>query len=316
MTIKHNKFLVLCQHDTPVAIWTGSTNWTEAGLFGHANVGHAYWNPDIARHYLDYWTQLAANPPAAPIKAWDSTNTTIPKDAATGQALPGVHAIYSPRNDDSALDWYAELIRQATGGIFLSAPFGISASIKTVLEQHVDHLRYVLVDQENSRTVSLSVRDGHPENQITGGAYIPHQLGQWLKEVTSRQLGLTHAVVYIHTKILLINPLTDDPTLIVGSANFSPNSTHSNDENMLVIRGNTRLADIYLAEYMRIFNHYRFRARLNLAETTPTPDPHSATTADRTLDVTPAWTRSYYDPADPGRYQERLLFSGTPNNGA
>ena len=308
-TIKHNKFLVISHDEAPVAVWTGSTNWTEAGLFGHANVGHAFWDPDIARRYIDYWTQLADDPPAGPLKTWDTTTTPVPRDAA-GLALPGVHAIYSPRDDDSALNWYAELIGRATNGIFLSAPFGISAAIRTVLEEHSDHLRYVLVDQENTRTVALSVRDGHPENQITGGAYIPHQLGQWLQEVTSKQLGLTHAVVYIHTKILLINPLTDDPTLLVGSANFSPNSTHSNDENMLLIRGDTRLADIYLADYMRIFNHYRFRARLKLPATALGPDPHGATTADRTLDPTPAWAQAYYKPTDPGRFQERLLFSG------
>ncbi|MDQ1358276.1 MAG: hypothetical protein QOG44_2649, partial [Acidimicrobiaceae bacterium] len=117
-------------------------------------------------------------------------------------------------------------------------------------------------------------------------------------------------VVYIHTKILLINPLTDDPIVITGSANFSDHSTLHSDENMLVIRGNTRVADMYLSEYMRLFNQYRFRARLGLDPTTPGPDPTAGTTVDTTLKTTPDWAKPYYTPTDPGRFQERLLFSG------
>lgn len=58
---------------------------------------------------------------------------------------------------------------------------------------------------------------------------------------------------------MLVDPLSDDPIVITGSANFSKASTDSNDENMLLICGNTRVADIYLGEYMRLWNHYAFR---------------------------------------------------------
>ena len=66
-------------------------------------------------------------------------------------------------------------------------------------------------------------------------------------------------VFYIHTKILLNNPLSDDPLVISGSANFSKNSLVNNDENMLLIRGDTRVADIYMTEFDRIFRHFYFR---------------------------------------------------------
>ncbi len=35
---------------------------------------------------------------------------------------------------------------------------------------------------------------------------------------------------------------------------------NSNDENMLIIRGDQRVADIYLTEFNRLFNHYSFRS--------------------------------------------------------
>jgi phosphatidylserine/phosphatidylglycerophosphate/cardiolipin synthase-like enzyme len=58
---------------------------------------------------------------------------------------------------------------------------------------------------------------------------------------------------------MLIDPLSENPITVSGSANFSHASTDKNNENMLVIRGNTRVADIYLGEFMRLHSHYAFR---------------------------------------------------------
>lgn len=52
--IRHNKFIVLIHQEQPVAVWTGSTNISAGGIFGHSNVGHAIWDEGIARRYLDY----------------------------------------------------------------------------------------------------------------------------------------------------------------------------------------------------------------------------------------------------------------------
>ena len=52
-----------------------------------------------------------------------------------------------------------------------------------------------------------------------------------------------------------MDPLGDDPIVISGSGNFSSAATTANDENMLVIRGNTDVADTYFGEFMRLFDH-------------------------------------------------------------
>jgi phosphatidylserine/phosphatidylglycerophosphate/cardiolipin synthase-like enzyme len=75
--------------------------------------------------------------------------------------------------------------------------------------------------------------------------------------------GLNDHVKYLHTKYLFLDPLTDDPTLITGSANFSEASTKNNDENMIIIRGNTNVVDVYLTEFTRLFNHYEFRDQMD-----------------------------------------------------
>ena len=48
--------------------------------------------------------------------------------------------------------------------------------------------------------------------------------------------------------------------MVTGSANFSKASTNDNDENMVIVRGDRRIADIYFTEFNRLFNHYYFRS--------------------------------------------------------
>ncbi len=70
--------------------------------------------------------------------------------------------------------------------------------------------------------------------------------------------------VHIHHKFIIIDADTDDPTIYTGSANLSENSTHKNDENLLEITGSPALARTYLAEFMRLYEHYRARALWNI----------------------------------------------------
>ncbi len=97
--IAHNKFVVLCSKDPdgtlrPVSVWTGSTNMSEGGIFGHSNVGHAVRDPDVAARYLDYWTQLSGNPGQPLLQQWiDSQN---PFSEAGAQASPGTQSGSGP----------------------------------------------------------------------------------------------------------------------------------------------------------------------------------------------------------------------------
>lgn len=89
-------------------------------------------------------------------------------------------------------------------------------------------------------------------------------LDEWFREEEHfRKAG---NIFFVHTKFLLVDPLSDDPLVCTGSANFSDNSLTANDENMLIIRGNTRVADIYLTEFDRIFRHFYFRNVANAIE--------------------------------------------------
>ena len=71
---------------------------------------------------------------------------------------------------------------------------------------------------------------------------------------------------------------------------------------MLVIRGDTRVADIFLGEFMRLFNHFHSRNRRNELS-----DAEEEKTGYLASDD--SWTKPYYT-AGTQEQSERLLFSG------
>jgi phosphatidylserine/phosphatidylglycerophosphate/cardiolipin synthase-like enzyme len=71
---------------------------------------------------------------------------------------------------------------------------------------------------------------------------------------------LGHAV--IHDKILVIDPFTDQSVVITGSHNLGFRASYANDENMLVIRGNRAVAEAYAAHVLDVYEHYRWRWKL------------------------------------------------------
>ncbi len=321
--IAHNKFVVLLEDDEPVEVWTGSTNITDGGIFGHSNVGHQVRDPEIAAHYLGYWKELAGDPEAEPLKNWAVADTAAPN--LTPEAMLGlddprppegqIRTVFSPRHGVKALQWYAKLMKGATSSVFLTAAFGVSKQLQAIFAEDVDYLRYLLLDNRNGKidTVARGI-EADSDNKVVAGAYIGDEgtndgWHQWAKEALT---GLNNHVQFIHTKYMLIDPLGEDPIVITGSANFSEASTSENDENMLVIRGDTRVADVYLGEFMRLFTHFRLRGRVNAAPNELLPvagvAPEHAAKEKKYLKGDGAWAKPAYVAGSPEE-KERLLFS-------
>ena len=111
--IAHNKFIVLLKDGKPVQVWTGSTNITDGGIFGHSNVGHVVRDPAIAAQYLAYWEELSHDPTAAKLRPWNDQQTPIP----SGLPLTATTTIFSPRKSLEALEWYADHGSGKYGGV-------------------------------------------------------------------------------------------------------------------------------------------------------------------------------------------------------
>lgn len=312
-TISHNKFIVLLEDGEPVQVWTGSTNYTAGGIFGQSNVGHIVRDPKVARKYLDYWKQLATDPAAKDLREWNLRNTP---DVKTSPKRNSITPIFSPRpkakktasSRGTILDWYAGLIHSARQSVCFTAAFSVDTRF---MEQFTRQpagdpcQRYILLE---SRSAGMwdKYQSMHavPANRIAWGEVLsPREAGDEAdphRQAIETLTGLNDHVNFLHTKYMLVDPLTDDPIVITGSANFSENSTSSNDENMLVIRGDTRVADIFLGEFMRLFNHYESRNERNRLS-----KKQFESRAFLSQDDT--WTRPYFT-ADTPEQRERMLF--------
>jgi len=263
----HNKFLIWRQGGVSQAVWTGSTNLSENGIFGHSNNAHIVRDKDVAEHYERYWQILLRDTTLKP---------TATKVEALGRKPPQpwdqeIITVFSPRLNLDVLDWYADLASQARRGLFGTFAFGMNTRFVKAYDKQDNILRFALMEKKgNGRQFRQQAADIDrirklPNVTISVGHHIElNTFDRWLEE-TDRAVHEAH-VLYVHTKYMLIDPLSDDPIVIIGSANFSVSSTEKNDENMLVIRGNKAVADIYLGEYMRLFTHYAFRESLSFLD--------------------------------------------------
>jgi phosphatidylserine/phosphatidylglycerophosphate/cardiolipin synthase-like enzyme len=67
----------------------------------------------------------------------------------------------------------------------------------------------------------------------------------------------------IHNKIVVIDPFSDNCTVVTGSHNLGFRASHNNDENMLIIRGHRGLAEAYACHVLDLYDHYAWRFLLN-----------------------------------------------------
>src|SRR5262245_58012924 len=78
--IFHNKFIVLLHNDVPTQVWTGSTNITQGGIYGHSNVGHLVRDETVAKVYEMYWQELEKDPGAKHLRSWNNSHFPVPTD--------------------------------------------------------------------------------------------------------------------------------------------------------------------------------------------------------------------------------------------
>ena len=64
-SIPHNKFMVLSQKGTPVAVLSGSTNWTSTGLCTQTNNALVIDSTEVAKRYIAAWQAIKADTDAA-----------------------------------------------------------------------------------------------------------------------------------------------------------------------------------------------------------------------------------------------------------
>jgi phosphatidylserine/phosphatidylglycerophosphate/cardiolipin synthase-like enzyme len=312
--LMHDKFFVLSQNGQPKAVWTGSTNLTENGIFGHSNLGHIVEDGVVAQAFLDDWHRLDADPEVDDVYR-DANETASP--APPTPETTATTAVFSPRGTNlAALDWYAKIAGGAKGGLFMTFAFGLHPKFKDVYRKNDSILRMALLEKEgnNPKTLAQDKKDiqairNRPNVVVAiGNRIVTNSFDRWLAEM-SKVTPEVH-VYWVHTKYMLVDPLSSSPTVVTGSANFSKASTDTNDENMLVIRGDKRISDIYFGEYLRLYTHYAFREAVKFhLEKKKAGTPESW--RPQFLIDDDSWLTPYFDPQDRGaRYARRAYFAG------
>ncbi|MET4023150.1 phospholipase D-like domain-containing protein [Bradyrhizobium sp. S3.2.12] len=287
----HNKFMVwLDADDQPKAVWTGSVNFTPSGFLGQTNVGHVVTDSSkeasaIPNKFFAYWKVLSKNPTTKPAREAVIGLTPNPPNIVPAEP---VTAFFSPRIADNLLDWYGKRIEDARTSSMFTAAFTVDPILLRSLGKQQSSMRFVLLEKPATAAARKAERDslgrlimsnGSVLGKVTKTSFekkegeggtklvpIPNfPLENWFVDEELARKDGKGFVFFVHTKFLLVDPLSNDPLICTGSANFSGASLTANDENMLMIRGNTRVADIYLTEFDRIFRHFFFRMSANRA---------------------------------------------------
>jgi phosphatidylserine/phosphatidylglycerophosphate/cardiolipin synthase-like enzyme len=321
--IPHNKFIVRLKNRTdPVEVWTGSTNFTPSGFLGQTNVGHRIADKTTAKQYLDYWGVVKTDPELDDARRETARLTPDPLEVIDTKS---VARLFSPRAKAGMLDWYGRRMLNAANSVWFTAAFGVTAKLVPPLAQKRDQMRFVLMEKPatvaNKKALTADLTHvilsyGTPLGEIyvmkngkpTARKRIKEfELDKWFFVEEHFRPKNDGFVFFVHTKFLLIDPLSDDPLICSGSANFSPDSLLQNDENMLLIRGDTRVADIYMTEFDRVFRHFYFRDVANELAGAPKSDDAKSIF----LDETDVWAEPYFKTGKV-KNNRRLMFFATP----
>ena len=128
--IMHNKFVVLLKKSggtlVPQAVWTGSTNWTDGGIYGQLNVGHAVYDPDVAATYEAYFQLLHADTDTSAMKqARDGTHPRLVASPGRSQGHADLLAAGRPTRCSTSMPGSARM----PTCLMVCAPFALSPII-------------------------------------------------------------------------------------------------------------------------------------------------------------------------------------------
>jgi phosphatidylserine/phosphatidylglycerophosphate/cardiolipin synthase-like enzyme len=287
--IMHNKFIVRgnglnsTSGGTPVAVTCGSANYTTGGLTSQANLVHSFDSSNLAALYLERFRVLADNPTLGKTVLQSGWSSTI----SVGDA--GIRVFFSPEKgkpgDDSvSIETIVQSIHNArssvvfclftpTDKLLRDACFAIGDAGKMMFglvnrvaaqEPTPTPTSTGKIPADQIAELEIYHRSRNAKDTIGAAFFSSNNVPTgFMREfnVFPGDSPPPYPPVIIHHKFVVIDAETDSPIIYTGSANMSGNSVFKNDENLLEIKGSARLARIYLAEFFRLYEHYRARAR-------------------------------------------------------
>lgn len=331
--IMHDKFIVTDASSSavPTRVLTGSANFTTEGLTEQANVLHAFDSPALAALYNDRAHALAGNPSIADTAklspGWSAPMTIgsaqvrlaffFFNDTATTEIYTIVAAIAAAKHSvcfclfmptDAALR--DACFAAGDRGLMM---FGLVNKINVGSATKADTEQQAGQTLDAATLANLELyhrnRDNHDviDAEYFSPATVPQGFEPELRLFPGEPAPAFPPVV-IHHKFIVIDAEGANPVIYTGSANMSRNSEQYNDENLLEIR-DQRIAAIYLAEFLRLYEHYRARALTINAK-------QHGTGAHARLALAPdsSWAKKYYVAGSPEEKARIALASTAPTD--
>ncbi len=269
----HNKFVVEVDlYKRPVRALTGSTNWTVTGLCTQLNNVIILDRPASAKRFAQQWSLLKDGGDAMTHALLDANATPFTDET--------VEVRFAATTDGSELAAVVDLVNGASQGILFEmfqpgeSPIlaAILARVRAADGLYVRGVVSTVVKTANGEIQSHQgqvVLSGAADGAFKDEAVIPtgapaSNLPPWEVAEVSRQAFLAqHLFAIVHSKAIVIDPFSDNCVLITGSHNFSGSASTGNDENLVIVRGNKRLAQIYAVNMESAHDHFGWRTFLS-----------------------------------------------------
>jgi len=271
----HNKFLV----ESDVAgksgsrVLTGSTNWTTTGLCTQLNNVLIIEDITIANRFLDQWGKLVA------------AGDDMPASLKTSNSKPtidnNITLYYAASNGQAEFKPVLDLIAGAKDGVlFLMFMPGQSPLLSALLDRAQKNDIYVRgvvssvtppknpEDGDITKVGGQVVKSGAPPQSFHQDVPLPSGVSDkdkpsWAEtEFNVKEMLSAHLMAIVHSKVIVVDPFSNDCAVVTGSHNFSAAASAKNDENLVIVRGNQKLAQTYALHINGVYDHYSWRAFL------------------------------------------------------
>jgi phosphatidylserine/phosphatidylglycerophosphate/cardiolipin synthase-like enzyme len=268
----HNKFVVETDASDKNAsrVLTGSTNWTTTGLCTQLNNVLIAGNPAIATRYRAQWDKLVA--------AGDNMTPDLKASNSTPTNASSMSLFFAATNGEVEFKPVLDLIKSARqGALFLMFMPGQSPLLSALLDRVKDNKIYVRgvvssvmtsAKGDISKVGGQVVKSGAPAQDFHDDVELPAGISaedkpSWEEtEFNVQEMRGAHLMAIVHSKVIVVDPFSDNCAVITGSHNFSDSASKSNDENLVIIRGNKKLAQAYALHINGVYDHYSWRAFL------------------------------------------------------
>ncbi len=324
--IMHHKFLVTdgpTAVEVPTRVMMGSANFTTEGITQQANLLHVFDSPEMAAMYEARALALASNPTkGATSKLVDGWSKPI----SVGTARVRLALSPEPEGKTTQIDTIVAAIKKAKHSVMFCIFTPTDKHLRDACFEAADRglMMFGLVNNLSKKSAAETQVALETGKQVNGTALANMELyhrsrdkkdvieGMYFSAATVPE-GFEpelltfpgedapgYAPVVIHHKFIVIDGEGENPIVYTGSANMSKNSENNNDENLLEIQ-DRHLSGIYVAEFMRLYEHYRARAISN--------DEQRHPNRKRRLILTPngKWAGKYYKPDSPEDRARRAM---------